>query len=231
MPSRPVTFAVGVILFLTGLAAVLAFRSQVRELIGAVLGWIGSLGVWGPVLFILVYIVASVLFVPASLLTLGAGALFGIVRGSCYAIVGATLGATAAFLVARYLARDWVSHRIEASEKFAAIDEAVAREGGKIVLLTRLSPIFPFNLLNYAFGLTKVGLSSYILASAFGMLPATLLYVYLGAVAGTVASAANRRNRTPTEWALLGVGLMATIAVTVVITRVARQALREKISA
>src|SRR5207302_6285236 len=110
--------------------------------------------------------------------------------------IGATLGATAAFLVGRYLARDWVAHRIEANQKFKAIDQAVGREGGKIVLLTRLSPIFPFNLLNYAFGVTQVTLRSYFLASAVGMIPGTILYVYIGSVAGMVA-AEGTHARTP----------------------------------
>ena len=141
---------------LVGVALILALKFDPRELLRSTLAWIGNLGAWGPLLFIAIYIVASVLFIPASVLTLGAGALFGIVRGSLYVIIGATLGATAAFLVGRYLARDWVARQIEANQKFKAIDQAVGREGGKIVLLTRLSPVFPFNLLNYAFGVTQV---------------------------------------------------------------------------
>ena len=124
----------------------------------AALNWIAGLGAWGPVIFILLYILATVLFVPGSLLTLGAGALFGVVRGSVICSIAATLGATCAFLVGRYVARDWGSLRIEGHPKFKAIDEAVAEEGWKIVGLTRLSPVFPFNLLNYAFGVTRVSL-------------------------------------------------------------------------
>ena len=214
---------------LVGVALVLVLKFDPRELLRSTLAWIGNLGAWGPLLFIAIYIVASVLFIPASVLTLGAGALFGIVRGSLYVIIGATLGATAAFLVGRYLARDWVARQIEANQKFKAIDQAVGREGGKIVLLTRLSPVFPFNLLNYAFGVTQVTLRSYFLASAIGMIPGTILYVYIGSVAGMVA-AEGTRARTPAEWGLLVFGLLATIAVTILITRAARTALQARIT-
>lgn len=221
---------ISIILF-AGLAVLLATQFNLRDLLREGLERIGHLGAWGPVIFILVYIVASVLFLPASVLTIGAGALFGIVRGSLYVIVGATLGATAAFLVGRYLARDWVSHRLERNEKFKAIDEAVGREGIKIVLLTRLSPVLPFNVLNYAFGVSKVDLRSYVVASAIGMLPGTLMYVYIGALAGDVAIASGEHQKTPAEWTLLTIGFIATIAVTILITRVARAALRSKINA
>ena len=141
--------------------------------------------------------------------------------------ISATLGATAAFLVGRYLARDAIARKIERNEKFAAIDRAVADEGWKIVLLTRLSPVFPFTLLNYAFGLTRVKLSHYVLASWIGMMPGTVMYVYLGSL---VNVGAGHRQRTTGEWVLYGVGLLATIAVTVFVTPLARKALAKKIS-
>jgi uncharacterized membrane protein YdjX (TVP38/TMEM64 family) len=215
---------------LAAVAVILALQFDLRELLRRTLDSISSLGVWGPVLFVLLYIVASVCFVPASILTLGAGAVFGVIRGTLYVTVGATLGATAAFLVSRYLARDWIARKIEGNRTFTAIDEAVAREGGKIVMLTRLSPIFPFILLNYAFGITKVSLRSYFFGSAIGMLPASLVYVYIGSIAGKVATAGKGGSRTAGEWALLGAGLVATIIVTLFITRLARRALQAKIS-
>ena len=207
-------------------AAVVAafFFFDVRAILRETLAWIDGLGAWGPVLFILIYIAATVLFVPGSALTLGAGALFGVALGSALVSVGATLGATAAFLVGRYLARDWVAKKIEGNTAFAAIDHAVANEGWKIVGLTRLSPAFPFTLLNYAFGLTRVSLRDYVLASWIGMMPGTVMYVYVG----SLAHAAGDRQRTPGEWALLGVGLLATIAVTVFVTRLARAALAKR---
>lgn len=194
------------------------------------LDWIAGLGPLAPVLFIALYIVACVLFLPGSVLTLGAGAVFGVVRGSIFVSIGATLGASVAFLIGRHFARDAIGRRVAANPTFAAIDEAVAREGWRMVLLTRLSPLFPFALLNYGFGITRVSFREYFLASWLGMLPGTVMYVYLGAVAGELATAgAGRRQRTPAEWALLGVGLLATIVVTVVITRIARRALAQRL--
>ena len=207
-------------------AAVVAafFIFDVRTLLRDGLDAIARLGPWGPVLFVAIYIVATVLFLPGSVLTLGAGAVFGLAWGSIYVSVGSTLGATAAFLVGRYLARDWVAKKIEGNASFAAIDRAVADEGWKIVGLTRLSPAFPFSLLNYAFGLTRVSLRDYVLASWIGMMPGTVMYVYVG----SLARAAGDRQRTTGEWVLYGLGLGATIAVTVFVTRLARRALAQR---
>jgi uncharacterized membrane protein YdjX (TVP38/TMEM64 family) len=171
--------------------------------------------------------VATVLFIPGSALTLGAGALFGVAWGSLYVSVGSTLGATAAFLVGRYVARNAIAKKIEGNERFAAIDKAVANEGWKIVGLTRLSPVFPFALLNYGFGLTRVKLGDYMLASWIGMMPGTVMYVYLGSLA---KAATGERVRTTGEWALYGVGLLATVAVTIFVTRIAKQALAKRMT-
>ena len=195
------------------------------------LSWISDLGAWGPVIFIGLYIVVCVLMLPGSIPTLGAGVLFGVVKGSIAVSIGSTLGATCAFLVGRYLARDWVSGKIAGNEKFKAIDEAVGRQGWKIVLLTRLSPIFPFNLLNYAFGLTRVSLKHYFFASWVGMIPGTVMYVYVGSLAGDLAKlGTGDRTRTTGEWVMYGVGLAATLAVTVFVTRIARKALATRIA-
>src|SRR5712692_7285315 len=211
-----------------GIAILLAAKYfHVQDLLKAALDWIGKLGPWGPVIFVGIYIVATVFFIPGSVLTVGAGAAFGVVLGSVCVSISATLGATAAFLVGRYLARDAVARKVERNEKFATIDRAVAAEGWKIVFLTRLSPVFPFTLLNYAFGLTRVRLSHYALASWIGMMPGTVMYVYLGSL---VNIGAGHRQRTTGEWVLYGVGLLATIVVTVFVTRLARKALAKKIS-
>src|SRR3989454_2288820 len=210
-----------------GVALVLALKYfHVQDLLKAALDWIGKLGPWGPVIFAGLYVVATVLFVPGSVLTLGAGAVFGVVLGSVCVSISATLGATAAFVVGRHLARDAIARKIEKNEKFSTIDQAVADEGWKIVLLTRLSPVFPFTLLNYAFGLTRVKLSHYVLASWLGMIPGTVMYVYLGSL---VNVGAGHRQRTTGEWVLYGVGLLAAVTVTVFVTRLARRALAKKI--
>ncbi len=198
------------------------------------LDWVQSLGTVGAIAFIVLYALATVLFIPGTLLTLGGGAIFGVVWGSVYVFLGATLGAVAAFLVGRYLVRDWVARRIENNVKLGAIDAAIAREGLKIVVLTRLSPAFPFILLNYAFGLTRVTLKDYILGCV-GMIPATILYVYLGAIAGNLATlnASNSTTAPETQTAQWGIriaGLIATIAVTVIATRIARKALQESVT-
>src|SRR6266516_3145877 len=211
-----------------GVALVLALKYiHVQDLLKSALDWIGELGPWGPVIFVGLYVVATVLFVPGSVLTLGAGAVFGVVLGSVCVSISATLGATAAFLVGRYLARDAIARKIEKNETFATIDRAVADEGWKVVFLTRLSPVFPFTLLNYAFGLTRVRLGQYVLASWIGMMPGTVMYVYLGSL---VNVGAGHRQRTTGEWLLYGVGLLATIAVKIFVTRMARKALEKKIS-
>lgn len=193
------------------------------------LNWIRDLGAIGPVVFIIIYILAAVLFIPGSLLTLGAGFIYGVIKGSIFVSIASTLGATLAFIVGRYFARGWVSKQIEGKQKFKAIDEAVAEEGWKIVGLTRLSPIFPFNLLNYAFGVTQVSLRDYVLASWIGMMPGTVMYVYFGSLAESLATL-GQGEKTPLQWALFGVGLLATFALTFYVTKIAREALDRKIS-
>lgn len=212
-----------IVLIAAGIVGFKYFHGQ--ELLKQALDWAGQLGPWGPIIFIALYIVATVFFIPGSVLTLGAGAVFGVVWGSIYVSIASTLGATAAFLVGRYLARDAIARKIEGNQRFAAIDKAVAKEGWKIVGLTRLSPVFPFTLLNYAFGLTQVKLRDYMLTSWIGMLPGTIMYVYLGSLA---QAATGERERTTGEWVLYGVGLFATVVVTVFVTRVAKKALAKK---
>ncbi len=218
-----------IILFILLLLAGIRYF-HVQELLKEVLNWVAGLGAWGPVIYVGVYVLACVLFIPGSILTLGAGVIFGVVKGAIIVSIAATLGATCAFLVGRHIARDWVSKKIEANPKFRAIDEAVAREGWKIVGLTRLSPIFPFNLLNYAYGLTRVSLRDYFFASWIGMMPATVMYVYIGSLAGEIANISGQgRSRTSAEWALYTVGLIATAGVTIYITRIARDALNKRV--
>jgi len=192
-----------------------------------ILKWIESLGYIGGIAFIATYILSTVVFIPATILTLGAGVVFGVVWGSLYVFVGATLGAIAAFLIGRYLARDWIGKKIEGNQKFVAIDQAVAHSGFKIVLLTRLSPLFPFNLLNYAFGITGVSFKEYALAS-IGMLPATVMYVYIGSIAGDIARIGSEDQSTDAiKWGIRIIGFIATVAVTVYATRLAKKAIAE----
>jgi uncharacterized membrane protein YdjX (TVP38/TMEM64 family) len=190
---------------------------------------VDSLGVWGPVVYILGYALAAVAFIPGSVLTIAAGAIFGLGAGVVYALAGALLGASTAFLVARYLARGMVEQRIARSPRFAVVNDAVAANGRRIVFLLRLSPVVPFNVLNYALGVTRVRLVDYLIAS-LGMIPGTVLYVYYGTVAGTIATAVSGGQvaRGRGYYLLLGVGLIATVAATAILTRVATRALREQ---
>jgi uncharacterized membrane protein YdjX (TVP38/TMEM64 family) len=211
------------------IAALLLLGRQAGQYVPRFAQWVASLGIWGPVVFILGYLVATVAFAPGVILTLAAGAIFGIVRGTLYTFIGATLGACAAFLVARYAARRAIEKKIAGNPRFAAIDRAVAQQGLKIVALLRLSPVFPFNLLNYALGLTQVRFVDYLLA-CFAMLPGTLLYVYYGHAAGSLAEAAGGHIQKGTAyWVSLGIGLAATLVVTTIITRLASKALKEQI--
>ena len=202
-----------------------------QELLRNALEWVDSLGAVGAIAFMLIYIVATVAFLPGSILTLGAGVVFGVVLGSIYVFIGATIGAALAFLVGRYFARGWISKKIAGNDKFAAIDRAVGEEGFKIVLLTRLSPVFPFNLLNYGLGVTGVSFKDYVLASV-GMIPGTIMYVYLGSLAGNIATIGGAEQPTnPTiTWAIRIIGFIATVAVTLYVTKVARKSLDESVS-
>jgi uncharacterized membrane protein YdjX (TVP38/TMEM64 family) len=204
------------------------FNPQV--LLKSVLEWVESLGSIGAIAFIGIYIISTIAFLPAFVLTLGAGVLFGVWLGSVYVFIGATLGAILAFLVGRYLARDWVAKKIAGNDRFSSIDRAVGKEGLKIVILTRLSPLFPFNLLNYAFGVTGVSITDYIIGS-LGMIPGTIMYVYIGSLAGNIALIGTDSQPTnPTlQWTIRIVGLIATIAVTIYVTQLAKQALAQSV--
>jgi uncharacterized membrane protein YdjX (TVP38/TMEM64 family) len=197
-----------------------------RDTLASFLEWVQGIGPWGSVLFAAAYVPAAVLLVPGSLLTLGAGFVFGVVKGTVIVSLGSTAGATAAFIVGRSIARDWVARRLAGRPTMAAIARAVETEGFKIVLLTRLSPVLPFNLLNYAFGLTAVPLRKYILASWIGMLPGTIMYVYLGSAANNLAALlSGDQPRSAGQQVLFALGLAATVAATIIVTRTARRAL------
>jgi uncharacterized membrane protein YdjX (TVP38/TMEM64 family) len=193
------------------------------------LAWIAQFGPLAPIAFIVAYVIAAMLFVPGAILTISAGVLFGLLNGIVYVSVGATLGATGAFLLGRYMARDWVARKLSGNRKFKAIDRAVAHEGWKIVGLARLSPVFPFNLLNYAFGLTDIPLKDYFIASWAGMLPGIAMYVYIGTLASDLARAGTGNTRSsPAHWAFEILGLVATAVVVIYVTYVARKALSQK---
>lgn len=212
-----------------GLAVLLFFAAgrllPLSEWLRAFQGWVKALGPAGMLLYALLYIAVTLLLGPAWLLTLGAGFTYGLLRGVVLVWISATAGAALAFLIARHLARARVEAMARKNEKFEAIDRAIGEKGWKIVFLLRLSPVVPFVFSNYIYGLTRISFWPYVLASAAGMLPLTILYTYLGA-AGQVAFSADRQ-RNPWEWAILGLGLLATIIVTVYVSRLAKRELEK----
>lgn len=228
-PSNRWATVLKAIAALAAVGALIWLGSRLGGQIPAFKEWVEGLGAWGPLAFILGYAAATVAFLPGSILTAAAGIVFGLAKGTLYAFLGATLGASLAFLIARYLARGWVETKIEGKAKFEAVDRAVGRQGGQVVALLRLSPLIPFNVLNYALGLTKVRFLPYLVAS-LAMLPGTLLYVYYGKVAGDLATVAGgERQKTVWDWVLLGAGLVATLVASVLIAKKARKALDERV--
>jgi uncharacterized membrane protein YdjX (TVP38/TMEM64 family) len=188
--------------------------------------WIQGAGWTGLAAFFVVYVLATVLGLPASPLTLVAGALLGPVRGLLLVSPSSVAGAVAAFLLGRTLLRAWVRERTSRSPGLSALDAAVGRDGWRLVVLLRLSPVFPFALLNYALGGTRIGLGAYALASWIAMVPGTFLYVSLGAAAGAAAGIGGRPQMP--AW-LLWLGLAATLAVTARIAFLARRALAKSL--
>jgi uncharacterized membrane protein YdjX (TVP38/TMEM64 family) len=223
--SKRARIAVAAAIAAVVLAGVLLFPVDRWTL--ALVGWVRSAGPAGAALFAVAYIAAAVLLLPGSVLTLGAGFAYGPALGLLLVSPVSVLAATAAFCVGRSIARGWVSRKVSGDARFTAIDEAVGESGFKIVFLLRLSPVLPFNLLNFALGLTRVSLRDYVLASFLGMLPGTLLYVYLGSLVTSASAIAAGHGGSAGGWqkALYVAGLVATIAATVVITRISRQAL------
>ena len=212
------------------LGALVFLGRQLGAYVPQFAAWVESLGPLGPAVFIAGYAVATVAFIPGSILTLAGGAIFGLAKGTLIVFIGASLGSALAFLVARYLARAAIERRIEESSRFAAIDSAVAKQGLKIVFLLRLSPIFPFNLLNYALGLTRVSFRDYVIAS-IGMLPGSFLYVYYGKAIGSLAAVAGgaELDKGAGYWVVLALGLAATLIVTTIVTNIARKALSQEV--
>jgi uncharacterized membrane protein YdjX (TVP38/TMEM64 family) len=210
------------------IAIVVAKILNIQGLLYQSLIWIRSLGSSGVIAFIIIYNLATILFIPGSVLTLGGGAIFGVFRGSIYVFIAATIGATFAFLIGRYLSRDRISRLLEKYPKFQAVDRAVGSEGLKIVFLTRLSPLFPFNLLNYAFGITQVSIKDYILGS-MGMIPGTVMYVYIGSLTSDLAMIGMESSQANPilKWFLRIIGFAATVAVSLYVTRIARKALED----
>src|SRR5437667_4969853 len=192
--------------------------------------WVGQMGVVGVFIFIGVYVLATVLLAPGSILTIGAGFAFGLWKGFLAVSVGATLGASLAFLIGRFIARDKVEAIARRNETFREIDNAIGEEGAKLIFLLRLSPVIPFNLSNYFYGLTAVRFWPYALASWIGMIPGTFLYVYIGTASKLAVSAAAGGEAVKhgwQYWTFMSIGLIATIIVTIWVTKIGHDALKK----
>ena len=191
--------------------------------------WVGQMGLAGIFIFIAVYAAATVLLAPGVILTIGAGFAFGLWKGFLAVSAGATLGASLAFLVARFVARDKIEAMARRNTKFQRIDNAIGKQGAKLVFLLRLSPVIPFNLSNYFYGLTAVKFWPYVRASWIGMMPGTFLYVYIGTVGKAAVSIAGGEavKQGWQYWMFMSIGLVATIVVTIWVTTIARDALKK----
>ncbi len=193
-----------IVLLLAGIAVAIIYREQLNA--ESLESWVKDFGAAGPIVFMLVYIVGTIFFLPGSVLTLAGGALFGPVYGTFYNLTGATIGAIISFIAARYLAHDWVEKRT--GGRLKSLKQGVEGEGWKFVAFVRLVPLFPFNILNYALGLTKIKLSHYSLATYIFMLPGAIAYTYLGYV-GREAVAG---DEAIIQKAMLGIALLAVVS-------------------
>ncbi len=211
-----------VVITLSILTAVLPVKDWIRGFIG----WVQQLGPPGVIVFIVVYALATVLFLPGWIFTVSAGLIYGIAGGTLVALAGAITGATLAFLVARYLLRQHIEEFAKKNPRFQAIDAAIGKNGWKIVGLLRLSPLIPFNFSNYFYGITSISLGAYVAVSAVGIIPGTLLYAYLGAI-GQASISGGASQHSKWQYVLLSVGLMATVAVTILVSRIAKNALKK----
>lgn len=221
----------GLTVAIAGGIAVAALTLPLDDLALGLVGWVRAAGVAGAAVYAAAYVAATLLLLPGSALTAGAGFAYGPLWGTLLVSPVSVLAATLAFLLGRSALRGWVARKLGADPRFTAVDEAIGSGGFKIVLLLRLSPLFPFNLLNYGLGLTRVRLRDFVLASFLGMLPGTFLYVYLGSLVTSASELLAGKSRGAGPWgqALYWGGLVATVAVTVLITRIARTALARAI--
>jgi uncharacterized membrane protein YdjX (TVP38/TMEM64 family) len=225
--------AIGRIVALVAIVITLFLAMQflpVEQLLRSFNHWVAQMGTAGIFVFIGVYVVATVLLAPGAILTIGAGFAFGLWKGFLAVSAGATIGASLAFLIARFIARNKIEAIAQRNEKFREIDNAIGKQGAKLIFLLRLNPVIPFNLSNYLYGLTGVKFWPYALASWIGMMPGTLLYVYLGTAgkaAVSVAVGGEAVKHGWQYWTFMSVGLSATVIVTIWVTKIARDALKK----
>lgn len=215
----------GSVLFVAVLLGILILLG-IDEQVLALLNWLDARGGWASALFVLIMALVVVLVLPGVLFTTGAGFVFGVVQGTVYVVLGTTLGATLAFLIARYLFGERAARFVKNNPRLNLINHELTPQGWKIVLLTRLVPFFPSKLANYFFGLTTFSLRGFVGGTLVGIIPLSINSVYLGSIAGDIATLGERSaGRTPLEWGLYGVGFLVAVGVVLYLNRLARRAL------
>jgi uncharacterized membrane protein YdjX (TVP38/TMEM64 family) len=210
-------------LMLGGLIYFFDLQSHVRGL----LEWIDTKGIWAPILFILLDVVIVLFLFPGVLITMGAGFLFGVAKGSIYIIIATTIGAVLAFIFARYLLSERIANYLRSNPRLSFIDQLLATEGWKLILATRLIPFFPFKLSNYLFGLTKFKLKDFFIGTFFGIWPITIFNVYVGSLTADLSTLGAGATKTNLEWGFYIFGFMMTILAVLYISHRARQALKK----
>ncbi|SDK15257.1 TVP38/TMEM64 family protein [Microbulbifer yueqingensis] len=213
-----------------GIAVGLLLYFDLDDRLIELLQWLESQGWQASLLFILIIALAIVVLAPGVIFTMGAGFVFGVVKGTIFVVVGTVLGATIAFLIARYLFGPRPSRWLMGHMRPPHLGEVIRDEGWRLVMLTRLVPLFPFKLSNYFFGLTPVRLRDFVIGNAIGIIPISLHNVYLGSIASDLATlGAMESERTPVQWAFYGLGFVLAVIGVIGITRIARRALAQKI--
>lgn len=200
--------------------------TEIKSLLEQIFNGVASLGFFAPLEFIPIYMIGTALFVPTAVLTLAAGALFGVPMGFAVALTASLLASSGGFLAGRYLSRGWILKKVAANEKIRAVDDAVSKKGWRLVLLLRFSAILPFTVLNYGLGLSSIRFKDYFYASVIGSIPGTLLYVYLGSLAGKMVFEGDPMQKTPLELAFIAFGLAATLAMGIYSTAIVKKVLR-----
>lgn len=209
-----------------GLVVGLLYAFGVHQQVVALLRWFDAQGIWAAVLFVAIMVLAMVLLLPGVLLTTGAGFVFGVLEGTVYVVIGTTLGAAIAFLIARYFLGDHAHVYIRSRARLSVVSSEMAPHGWKIVLLTRLIPFFPGKLSNYLFGLTRFSFGGFLAGTFVGVIPFSLHNVYLGSLAADLSMLGVRESgRSPLEWLIYGAGFVGTIVAVVFLNRLARKAL------
>jgi len=224
-------FATLTVLILLVLIVVLPFQVSLKEILLEFLIWLKTKGIVGVVVFITVYVLVTVLFLPSVILSIGAGFIYGTIFGSIYVEIGATIGACLSFLLAKATFKDFVIKMVENYPMFSAIDKAVSLNSWKIVTLLRLSPLTPYNVLNYALALTRIKFWDYTISSAIGMLPSTILFVNMGTAAKNISDIVNVQGNTePVSFLTfftLGITLISVIIVTIISGKAIKEELKE----